>query len=294
MDIVLINIHGPTNEQDEEEKELFYTILEDVYESVKGNIILALGDFSAKIGRERYYRSITGNQSLHELSNDNGTKLVNFAAAKGLVVKSTMFLRKNIYNCILKYTWIASNGVNKNQIYHILINNRFKNSIKNIRTLRGADTDSDHLLVECWMKVKFKKITNCKPMRKNNYNIEKLSEKKICEEYKCKIDNILKGKQDDKESINETLDQLKEIVSGASGEVLDRKKLVSKPWFNKICEESIKRRKLARQRWLDNVNDNEITERYRCHRKENNNIFRCEKRKYVKGILPNIDRIQKQ
>jgi len=58
MDIVLINVHAPTDEKDEEEKELFYTILKDVYESVKGNIILVLGDFNTKIGRESYYRSI--------------------------------------------------------------------------------------------------------------------------------------------------------------------------------------------------------------------------------------------
>jgi len=54
------------------------------------------------------------------------------------------------------------------------------------------------------MKVKFKKITNSESTRRNNYNIEKVSEKKICEEYKCKIDNILKGKQGDIESVNET------------------------------------------------------------------------------------------
>lgn len=151
MDIVLINVHEPTDEKDEEEKELFYAILENVYKSVKGNIILVLGEFNAKIGRERYYRAIIGNHILREISNDNGTKLVNFAAEKDLVVKSTMIPRKDIH----KYTWIAPNGLYKNQIYRILINNRFKNSIKNIRTLRGADSESDHLLVEFWMKVKF-------------------------------------------------------------------------------------------------------------------------------------------
>jgi endonuclease/exonuclease/phosphatase family metal-dependent hydrolase len=100
MDAVLINVHAPTDEKDEKEKELFYTILEDMYESAKGNIILVLGDFNANVGREKYYRDIIGNHSLHELSNDNGTKLVNFAARKGLVVKSTMFPRKDIH----KYT----------------------------------------------------------------------------------------------------------------------------------------------------------------------------------------------
>lgn len=139
------------------------------------------------------------------------------------------------------------------------------------------------------MKVKFKKITNCKSTRRSNYDIEKLSEKKICEEYKCKIDNILKRKQVKNESVNEAWDRLKEIVSGASGEVLGRKKLVYKPWFNKICEEAIKRRKLARQKWLGNVNNNENLERYRCSRKETNNILRCEKRKYVKGMIDDAE-----
>jgi len=192
-----------------------------------------------------------------------------------------MFPRKDIH----KYTLIAPNGVYKNQIDHILINNRFKNSIKNIRTLRGSDTDSDHLIVGCWMNVKFKKITNSESTRRNNYNIEKLSEKKICEEYKCKIDNIRKGKQDDSESLNDTWDQLKEIVYDTAGELLGKTKLVSKPWFNKICEEAIRRRKLARQKWLENVNDNENMDRYRCRRKETNNILRCEKRKYIKDMI---------
>lgn len=96
MDIVLINVHAPTDEKDEEEKELFYAILEDVYDSIQGNIILVPGDFNVKIRRERYYQTIIGNHSLHEKSNDNGTKLVNFAAGKGLVVKRTVFPRKDI------------------------------------------------------------------------------------------------------------------------------------------------------------------------------------------------------
>lgn len=46
--VVLINIHIPKDKKDKEKNELFYTKLENVFESVKGNIVLVVGDFNAK------------------------------------------------------------------------------------------------------------------------------------------------------------------------------------------------------------------------------------------------------
>lgn len=53
-----------------------------------GNIKIVLGNLNAKIGKERIYYSVAGVQSLHEHSNDNGTRLVNFALGKGLIIES--------------------------------------------------------------------------------------------------------------------------------------------------------------------------------------------------------------
>jgi hypothetical protein len=50
-----------------------------------------LGDFNAKVGREDTFKPIIGNESLHQESNNNGVRVVNFATSKNLVVKSTMF-----------------------------------------------------------------------------------------------------------------------------------------------------------------------------------------------------------
>lgn len=79
-----------------------------------------------------------------------------------------MFPQKDIY----QLKWIAPNVIYKNQIDYIIINNRFENCIKNIRTLRGADTYSNHLMVGCWMKVKLKRMTNGKLTKKNIYNTD--------------------------------------------------------------------------------------------------------------------------
>jgi len=48
-------------------------------------------DFNAKLEREDIIKLIIGNESLHQDSNDNGVKVVNFATPKSLVIKSTMF-----------------------------------------------------------------------------------------------------------------------------------------------------------------------------------------------------------
>ena len=49
------------------------------------------GDFNAKLGRENIFNPTIGNESLHNDSNYNGVRIVNFATLNNLVVKSTMF-----------------------------------------------------------------------------------------------------------------------------------------------------------------------------------------------------------
>ena len=52
---------------------------------------ILLVDFNAKLGREDIFKPTIGNESLHDDSNDNGVRVVNFATSKNLVIKSTMF-----------------------------------------------------------------------------------------------------------------------------------------------------------------------------------------------------------
>jgi hypothetical protein len=42
-------------------------------------------DFSAKVGREDILKLTIGKESLHEISNNNGVKVVNFATSKDLL-----------------------------------------------------------------------------------------------------------------------------------------------------------------------------------------------------------------
>jgi hypothetical protein len=73
---------------------------------------ILLGNFIAKVGRKDIYKLIIGNESLHEVSNDNGVRGVNFATSKNLIVKSTTFPHHNIH----KHPWTSPDGVTNNQI----------------------------------------------------------------------------------------------------------------------------------------------------------------------------------
>ena len=116
--IIVLNVHAPSEEKSDESKDSFYEELERVfYHFPKYHRKIILGDFNAKVGRENIFKPTIGNESLHQDSNDNGFRLVNFAASKNLVVKSTMFPHRNIH----KYTWTSPDGQTHNQIDHILI-----------------------------------------------------------------------------------------------------------------------------------------------------------------------------
>jgi hypothetical protein len=58
---------------------------------------ILLGDFNAKMGTENKFKPTIENDSLHQVSNDNGVRIVKFATSKNVVVKSAMFLHRNIH-----------------------------------------------------------------------------------------------------------------------------------------------------------------------------------------------------
>ena len=122
----------------------FYEELEQVFDHFpKYDMKILLGDFNTKVGRENIFKLTIGNESLHQDSNDNGVRIVNFATSENLVVKSTMFPHRDVH----KHPWTSPDGKTHNQIDHILIDRRRQSSVLDVRSFRGADCDTDHYLV---------------------------------------------------------------------------------------------------------------------------------------------------
>jgi hypothetical protein len=96
--IIVLNVHATCENKGDEEKDSFFEELGRVFERFPGyDMKIILGYFNAKVGRENIFKPTIGNESLHEISNDNGVRVVHFATSKNLVVKSTMFAHRKIH-----------------------------------------------------------------------------------------------------------------------------------------------------------------------------------------------------
>ena len=81
--IIVLNVHAPSEEKSDGSKDSFYEELEQVFDHFpKYDKKILLGDFNAKVGRENIFKPTVGNESLHQDSNDNGVRIVNFCNVK--------------------------------------------------------------------------------------------------------------------------------------------------------------------------------------------------------------------
>ena len=98
--VIVLNVYAPSEDKSDDSKDIFYEELEQVFDHFpRYHTKILLGDFNAKVRREDIFKPTIGKESLHQDSNDNEVRIVNFGTSKTLVVKSTMFPHRNIHKC---------------------------------------------------------------------------------------------------------------------------------------------------------------------------------------------------
>ena len=96
-------------------------------------------------------------------------KFVNFCLNNNCVIDNTIFQHKEIH----KLTWKSPDGRTVNQIDHVVINNKWSRSLKDVHTCRGADAGSDHYLVVSRLNLCLRKAP-IRYVRQRRYNIARL------------------------------------------------------------------------------------------------------------------------
>ncbi|VDP82409.1 unnamed protein product [Schistosoma mattheei] len=149
----IIQCYAPTNDSNDDIKDQFYERLQSIIEKCpRKDPTILMGDLNAKVGiDDTGYEDIMGRHGLGE-RNENGERFANLCAFNKLVIGDTIFPHKRIH----KATWISPDNTKENQIDNICINKKFRRTMEDVRTRRGADIASDHHLVVANLKLKLK------------------------------------------------------------------------------------------------------------------------------------------
>lgn len=284
INIALICTYAPTEAADEDIKDTFYEDLIQVYDKLPGNAIkIVLGDFNAKCGREIQFSHTLGKESLHDISNWNGLRLISFATGKYMMISSTMFPHKKIY----KGTRKSPDGVTINQIDLVLIQKRFRSCIRDVRSYRGADCDTDHFLVVANFKLKLQSQKRLESKNNVPYNLELLKDDKIQQEFSIKMREHVENIEE--EDIEEDLSKISNAIKKVAEQVIGRLKNGKKKWYNEKCREAIEKRRMARDKYVK-FNDANTKIIYEVERKNCKRVIQREKRNFLNGILQEAEK----
>jgi hypothetical protein len=76
-------MHATTGDESDDTKDSFYDKLERVLDQfLKYNMKILLGGLNREVKRENIFKPTIGNESSHEISNDNGVRGVNLDTSK--------------------------------------------------------------------------------------------------------------------------------------------------------------------------------------------------------------------
>ena len=169
VSILIMQVYMPTSEYEDDEAEKLYDTIEEILEEDgKGdtkNIIL--GDWNSIVGDEPY-QNIVGSHGLGR-RNHRCQMLIDFCERNGLIVTNTCFKKPKRR----LYTWKAPGDWSRHQLDYILMKHCFRNSVKDVQTLPGADIDSDHNLLVAKVRTRLKKIIRFQNSRPR-WDLEKL------------------------------------------------------------------------------------------------------------------------
>lgn len=271
--VTIVQCYAPTEDAEDTTKDDFYSQLTaTVHKIAKRDILILTGDFNAKIGNNNHGLSEIMGQHGMGTKNNNGERFIEFCQTFQLVIGGSIFPHKNIH----KYTWTSANGYTRNQIDHICIRRKWRGSLIDVRTNRGADIDSDHELVVATIRIKLKRMYRRNPHEvPKRYNVRILQNKERNEE----VGNALRECVPSTTTTwEETCNSLRNI---AENEIGFNQKTQRKVWISDSTWNLIQERNTIKQQLNENPN---LRARYSALAKAVKRAARNDKRRHLETM----------
>ena len=163
FNLSILRVYAPTSASREEEIEAFYNDLDDAYKLCGGQeMVVVMGDLNAKVGTEQDQQKVVVGQHGRGERNGRGDLWVDWSTTHEQVIMNTWFQHEKRH----LYTWKCPGDTTRNQIDFITTNQRFRNSILQVKGYPGANCTSDHVAVIATMRVKLRKLKITKTVKK--------------------------------------------------------------------------------------------------------------------------------
>jgi len=283
-----ICVYAPTETEESEKKERFYEELQNECEKVpKYDTLIIFGDINAQIGKEDHIREVAGKETIHNITNDNGNRICNLAAAMNLIIVSTKFPHPNRH----KITWNHPNQTTSNQIDHVLIQKDKAKTIQDVRSYSGADLDSDHILLVATVREQKSLQRGKNNKLKNKWNVEKIKDPNVQRKLEEGITQKLTNQETDNAGINRIEEQwrtIKRSILTTAEDCVGRKKNdKSKEWYDKECKEATETKNRKWKKWLQSRME-EDKQQYKAANTVARNLCKQKKRKWNEDKMKHI------
>ncbi|CAM4496109.1 unnamed protein product [Leuciscus chuanchicus] len=258
----LVAVYAPTETNPEPTKNDFYNQLQLTLDS---ELIILAGDFNAHIGTDRSGWENTMGCFGHGVINDNGLRLLSFASANSYIIGNSYFQHPKKH----QFTWRNPAGNDSAMLDYILINSRFRSSLKDVRSMRGPDCGSDHYLVRAVIKLR---LHRTKSKSRSSAKLD----------WKCLLDPVRKTEFQialsnrfaalaPSEDVNVEEQQLSNAIMKCAKELCPPARRRTQPWISDECLGMVDERK--RVKLVDFERYRQLNKDIRCQMKEEREAY---------------------
>jgi hypothetical protein len=123
-----------------------------------------------------------------------------------------------------------------NQIDHCLIDGRHFSDVLYVMARRGANIDSDHMLVVIKLRARICRASNTKPQQLRRFAVDRLKGRDVASRYYDELESELQGVQPQPLSLDEKCKKVEETIQRVATNTIDcTRKQANKEWFDEEC-----------------------------------------------------------
>jgi hypothetical protein len=222
--MTVVSVYAPTLVSSEEDITSFYHALRALITSIPhSESLVILGDFNARVGSDSETWPCLGSFGTGKL-NANGLLLLKLCMELNLTITNTFFHQKH------NSTWFHPQSKHGHVLDYIVCRRSDIRNFCKVRVMRGADCDTDHLMVRAKLKISIRRKSRFNGVKvPKRIDVSKLRDPSVRHSLASAFDQV--------DLSDCTWDKLKDTLYEKGSEVLGMKVPVHRDWFSdNLCE----------------------------------------------------------